>query len=87
MTGSDKKIRVLVVDDSAFMRKVMQGIISADPGMQVIGEAGDGREAIAMAESLRPDVISMDINMPHLDGLGATEIIMSQKGLDLPDAF
>jgi two-component system chemotaxis response regulator CheB len=79
VTGSDKKIRVLVVDDSAFMRKVMQGIISADPGMQVIGEAGDGREAVALAESLRPDVISMDINMPHLDGLAATEIIMSRN--------
>ncbi|HEV2349687.1 MAG TPA: chemotaxis response regulator protein-glutamate methylesterase [Terriglobia bacterium] len=79
MTGSDKKIRVLVVDDSSFMRKVMQGIIAADPTMQVIGEAGDGREAVAMAESLRPDVISMDINMPHVDGLEATEIIMSQN--------
>jgi two-component system chemotaxis response regulator CheB len=79
MTGSDKKIRVLVVDDSAFMRKVMQGIISGDPGMQVIGEAGDGREAVTLAESLRPDVISMDINMPHLDGLAATEIIMSRN--------
>ncbi len=79
MTGSNKKIRVLLVDDSAFMRKVMLGIISADPGMQVIGEAGDGREAVALAESLRPDVISMDINMPHLDGLAATEIIMSRN--------
>jgi hypothetical protein len=49
MTGSDKKIRVLIVDDSAFMRKVMLGIICADPGMQVIGEAGDGREAVALA--------------------------------------
>jgi two-component system, chemotaxis family, protein-glutamate methylesterase/glutaminase len=79
MTGSDKRIRVLVVDDSAFMRKVVLGIISADPGMQVIGEASDGREAVALAESLRPDVISMDINMPHLDGLAATEIIMSRN--------
>lgn len=79
MTGSEKKIRVLVVDDSSFMRKVVQGIIAADPTMQVIGEAGDGREAVAMAESLRPDVISMDINMPHVDGLEATEIIMSQN--------
>jgi len=79
MTGSDKKIRVLVVDDSAFMRKVMRGIIAADPAMLVVGEAGDGREAVALAESLHPDVISMDINMPHLDGLGATEIIMSQN--------
>jgi two-component system chemotaxis response regulator CheB len=79
MTGNEKKIRVLIVDDSSFMRKVMQGIISADPSMQVIGEAGDGREAVALAESLRPDVITMDINMPHLDGLEATEIIMSQN--------
>ena len=79
MNAVGKKVRVLVVDDSAFMRKVMQGIISADASLQVIGEAGDGREAVALAESLRPDVISMDINMPHLDGLGATEIIMSQN--------
>jgi two-component system, chemotaxis family, protein-glutamate methylesterase/glutaminase len=61
------------------MRKVVNGIIATDSTMQVVGEAGDGREAVAMAESLRPDVISMDINMPHLDGLGATEIIMSQN--------
>ena len=79
MTGSDKRIRVLVVDDSAFMRKVMQGIIASDSTMQVVGEAGNGREAVTLAESLRPDVISMDINMPHLDGLEATEIIMSQN--------
>ncbi len=79
MNAAVKKVRVLVVDDSAFMRKVMQGIISADASLQVIGEAGDGREAVALAESLRPDVISMDINMPHMDGLGATEIIMSQN--------
>lgn len=79
MIGNDKRIRVLLVDDSAFMRKVLQGIISADPALQVIGEAGDGREAIAMAGSLRPDVISMDINMPHVDGIEATEVIMSQN--------
>ena len=79
MTGSERKIRVLIVDDSAFMRKVMQGIIAADTAMQVVGEAGDGREAVVLAESLRPDVISMDINMPHVDGIEATEIIMSQN--------
>ncbi len=79
MIGNDKRIRVLLVDDTAFMRKVLQGIISADPALQVVGEAGDGREAIAMAGSLRPDVISMDINMPHVDGIEATEVIMSQN--------
>ncbi len=79
MIGNEKRVRVLLVDDSAFMRKVLLGIISADPALQVIGEAGDGREAIAMAGSLRPDVISMDINMPHVDGIEATEVIMSQN--------
>jgi two-component system chemotaxis response regulator CheB len=79
MTRSERKVRVLIVDDSSFMRKVVQGIISADSSMQVVGEAADGREAVALAESLRPDVITMDINMPHLDGLGATEIIMSKN--------
>lgn len=74
-----KPIRVLVVDDSAFMRKVLQGIISSDPQLQVCGEARDGRDALAQLESLKPDVISMDINMPHMDGLEATEVIMSSN--------
>jgi two-component system chemotaxis response regulator CheB len=76
---AQKRIRVLVVDDSAFMRRVLHGIISADPGMEVVGQASDGREAVAMAESLLPDVITMDINMPHMDGLQATEYIMSRN--------
>ncbi|HJT54640.1 MAG TPA: chemotaxis response regulator protein-glutamate methylesterase [Candidatus Angelobacter sp.] len=74
-----KPIRVLVVDDSAFMRKVLQGIIATDPQLQVCGEARDGRDALAQLESLKPDVISMDINMPHMDGLEATEVIMSSN--------
>ena len=78
MKAPEKKIRVLVADDSAFMCKVLKEIISADPQLEVAGTARDGREAVALAESLRPDVITMDINMPHLDGLQATELIMSQ---------
>jgi two-component system, chemotaxis family, protein-glutamate methylesterase/glutaminase len=74
----EKKIRVLVVDDSAFMCKVLQEIINSDPQLEVVGLGRDGREAVALAESLRPDVITMDINMPHIDGLQATELIMSQ---------
>jgi two-component system, chemotaxis family, protein-glutamate methylesterase/glutaminase len=77
--ATDKKIRVLVVDDSAFMCKVLQQIINSDPQMEVAGQGRDGRDAVALAESLRPDVITMDINMPHLDGLQATELIMSQN--------
>src|SRR5947209_376333 len=74
-----KKIRVLIVDDSAFMRKVLQGILAADPQLEVCGEARDGRDAVTQAEVLKPDVITMDINMPHMDGLQATEIIMSSN--------
>ena len=71
------KVRVLIVDDSAFMRKVLETILTSDPQLQVIGHAKDGREAVALAESLKPDVISMDINMPHMDGLQATAQIMT----------
>ncbi len=79
MTGPKKKVRVLIVEDSAFMRKVLHDIIAADPAMEVAGQAKDGREGVSLAESLQPDVITMDINMPRLDGLGATELIMSQN--------
>ena len=72
-----KKFRVLVVDDSAFMRKVLETIFNGDDQLTVIGHAKDGREAIALAESLKPDVITMDLNMPHLDGLQATAQIMT----------
>src|ERR1700676_1383770 len=74
---TQKRVRVLVVDDSAFMRKVLETIFNADSQLQVIGHAKDGREAIALAESLKPDVITMDINMPHVDGLQATAQIMT----------
>jgi two-component system chemotaxis response regulator CheB len=77
MNGTGKRIRVMIADDSAFMRKVLQSILIADPQVEVIGEARDGREAVSLAESLKPDVITMDINMPHMDGLQATEVIMS----------
>src|ERR1700733_13270620 len=74
----DKKIRVLVVDDSAFMCKGLQEIISSDPQLEVVGPGRAGREGVARAESLRPDVITKDINMPHADGLQAPEQIMAQ---------
>lgn len=76
-TSSPKKFRVLIVDDSAFMRKVLETIFNADDQLQVAGHAKDGREAVSLAESLKPDVITMDINMPHVDGLQATAEIMT----------
>jgi two-component system chemotaxis response regulator CheB len=74
---SGEKIRVLVADDSAFMRKVMLSILDSDGAFEVVGEARDGRETVEKAAKLMPHVITMDINMPHMDGLQATEIIMS----------
>ena len=79
MDTATKKIRVLVADDSAFIRKMLVSILSADPQMEVVGEARDGKEAVAQSEALNPDVITMDIKMPHMDGLQATEVIMSSK--------
>src|ERR1700736_1650514 len=83
MAPNNKKIRVLVVEDSAFMRKVLEGIFNADEHLQVVGNAKDGREAVALAESLKPDVITMDINMPHVDGLQATAQIMTTNPLPI----
>lgn len=79
VSAAAKKFRVLVVDDSAFMCKVLETIFNADSQLQVVGRAKDGREAITLAESLKPDVITMDINMPHMDGLQATAHIMTNS--------
>ena len=75
--AANKKFRVLIVDDSAFMRKVLEAIFNGDDQLQVVGHAKDGREAVALAESLKPDIVTMDINMPHMDGLQATAQIMT----------
>ena len=76
-TDTHKGIRVLIVDDSAFMRKVLETILVTDENVHVVGHAKDGREAVRLAESLKPDVITMDINMPVMDGLQATAEIMT----------
>lgn len=65
-----KRVRVLVVDDSAFARKVIREVLSHDPELEVVGIARDGLEALEKAAELRPDVITLDLVMPELDGLG-----------------
>lgn len=71
--------RVLIVDDSPSVRRMLQTIISSDPEMEVVGIAGDGDEAIAMAHTLGPDIITMDIRMPRLDGVSAIRAIMRDR--------
>ena len=73
------KIRILVVDDSAFMRKALTSIIQSDPELEVISTARNGEEAIEKVLSLRPDLITLDIDMPRLDGLQVLKIIMEKS--------
>lgn len=69
-------IRVLVAEDSPTVRALLVAILQDDPEVEVVGQARDGREAIRLAVELRPDLITMDVNMPLLDGLEATKEIM-----------
>ncbi|MEU9133536.1 response regulator transcription factor [Kitasatospora sp. NPDC048540] len=66
-------IRVLIADDQPLVRRGLSLILSPDPAFEVVGEAGDGAQAVALARRLRPDVVVMDIRMPVLDGVAATE--------------
>lgn len=72
-------IRVLVVDDSSFFRRRVSEILTADGDIEVVATAADGAEAVAQAEAVRPDVITMDIEMPVLDGISAVRQIMDQS--------
>ncbi|MFF1694309.1 response regulator [Streptomyces sp. NPDC058257] len=69
--------RVLVVDDQFLIRAGLVGLLRAAPGIEVVGEAGDGAEAVALAATTRPDVILMDIRMPGMSGIVATEKILA----------
>jgi two-component system chemotaxis response regulator CheB len=70
--------KILIVDDSAFIRKAIRGMFAADPDLQVIGEAQNGREALEMIPELNPDLVTLDINMPVMDGLTTLKHIMIQ---------
>jgi DNA-binding NarL/FixJ family response regulator len=71
-------IRILIVDDQALFREGLHTLLSVQAGMEVVGEAGNGEEALRQAEALKPDVILMDLQMPLLDGAAATRRLKAQ---------
>jgi two-component system, NarL family, response regulator LiaR len=74
-------IRVLIADDHEVVRQGLRTFLEIDPELEVVGEAADGREAVRLAHRLRPDVVLMDLLMPELDGIAATQLIRQE----LPD--
>ncbi len=71
-------VRVLIVDDSAFMRNALSSMLTSDPEIQVVGIARDGLEAVEKVKALNPDVVTMDVEMPRMDGIAALRQIMEQ---------
>jgi two-component system chemotaxis response regulator CheB len=81
--GLNKIIRVLIVDDSAYVRKVVREMLSHSPLLEVVGAARDGKEALELVESLRPDVVTSDLMMPELDGVGFVREQMKRRALPI----
>jgi two-component system, chemotaxis family, protein-glutamate methylesterase/glutaminase len=72
------RIRVVVADDSAFVRRLLASYLGAAPGVEVVGTAGTGQRAVELVRRLRPDVVTLDLDMPELDGLEALAVIMRE---------
>jgi NarL family two-component system response regulator LiaR len=77
--GNADPIRVLLVDDHAILRDGMCALLATEPGIEVVGEADNGRDAVSKAQSLRPDVILMDLAMPEMDGIEAIRHIVARQ--------
>ena len=72
-----KKIRILIADDHPVFREGIRKLLELEPGFEVVGQAGDGEEAISLAEEVKPDVVIMDIMMPKLNGIDAAKRVKS----------
>ena len=68
-------IRLLIADDHALVRSGLRSMLQKEPGIEIVGEARNGREAVELCRSLRPDLVLMDVRMPDMDGLEATRAI------------
>ena len=79
----DRVVRVLVIDDSAYVRKVVREILSRSPFVEVVGTARDGREALDLVEQLAPDVVTCDLMMPELDGVGFVREQMQRRPIPI----
>jgi DNA-binding NarL/FixJ family response regulator len=79
LARSGQRIRVLVADDHPVFRRGMRAILGAEPDTELVGEATDGEEAVALTLKLRPDVVLMDLNMPNVSGIEATRRILEEN--------
>lgn len=84
MTSTSSTIRVVLADDHAIVRSGLKAVLSAAPDIHVIGEAANGKEAVALAERLRPEVVVMDLTMGEMDGLTATKAIAGENKENAP---